>query len=84
MLCLDSQGVVACLRCSRAKGGLEELDMGLLVVHDLLEASPDPRGKAGVGECFGIVLVQSSGIEGVLEVLQRQRVLKDLCVYVRM
>jgi len=72
--------VFAGLGGSGAESTRQESDVGSLVLGDLCEAGADPEVKAGVLESSLVELGESARVEGVLQVLEGERVLEDVGV----
>lgn len=61
---------------SEARG--EEFNVRLFIGSDTLEVAVDGTVEAGVGKVLLAVLRETLTVEGVLEVLQSQSILKDI------
>lgn len=78
----DTEGVRALsdrLRASRGQGGGQEADVGHLVRGNFLQVFVEGRVEACVREVGLGEVVESFTVELVLQVLEGQRVLEDLC-----
>lgn len=75
-----SQGIVARLGGGGSQSGGQEVHVRLFMLSDLDETLASEVGKAGCNEVGFGELVERSGVEGVFEMFQCQRVLKNVRV----
>lgn len=58
----------------------EECDVGVFVIADFCHARVYKLGVSGVGEVCGGILFETFGIKSSFEVLEREGVIKNICV----